>query len=246
MASRVEGIRVKVDTRVNQLGIKVIQVDSKLGSLDNEIKVARNNVQENSDEILRRQWECAEQIQVEMQREKERVEKRIEKLRSERVSRELIQGKGVVNHTSGVTESVRGIVTINATMNVPTTTSRFLGTPGGMNTNVSASHSPINESTRSSVHSSLSNSDFSMPIFDECFGVNPLFHIRQLDEFIQLRGVLPAHQLVIARKSITGNLSKQWLEAIYDKLKDYDDFRKTFLNTWWSQPQQSTVKCNLY
>jgi hypothetical protein len=41
------------------------------------------------------------------------VERRIEELRSERVSNEIIQGKGVVNPTSGVTESVRGTVTIN-------------------------------------------------------------------------------------------------------------------------------------
>jgi hypothetical protein len=65
-------------------------------------------------------------------------------------------------------------------------------------------------------------------------------------EFIQLRGVLPAHQLAIAQKSIAGNLSKQWLETIYDKLKDYDNFQKTFLHTWWSQSQHSLVKCNIY
>jgi paraquat-inducible protein B len=35
LASRAEGIRVEVNTRVNQLGIKVTQVDSKVGSLDN-------------------------------------------------------------------------------------------------------------------------------------------------------------------------------------------------------------------
>jgi hypothetical protein len=52
-ATRVEGIRVEVDTRVNQLGVKVTQVYSKLGRLYNEIKVARNTVQENDDEILR-------------------------------------------------------------------------------------------------------------------------------------------------------------------------------------------------
>jgi hypothetical protein len=57
-----------------------------------------------------------------------------------------------------------------------------------MNTNMSLSHAPVNESTRSSVHKSISNSDFSLPIFDEDLGVNPLFHIRQLDEFIQLSG----------------------------------------------------------
>jgi peptidoglycan hydrolase CwlO-like protein len=57
LASRVEGIRVELDTRVNQLDVKVTQVDSKLKSLDNKIKFARNNVQENADKILRRQRE---------------------------------------------------------------------------------------------------------------------------------------------------------------------------------------------
>jgi hypothetical protein len=28
--------------------------------------------------------------------------------------------------------------------------------------------------------------------------------------------------------------------------RDYESFRKTFLNTWWSASQQSLVKCSLY
>jgi hypothetical protein len=49
------------------------------------------------------------------------VEKIIEDLMSEIVSNECIEGKNVVNPTSGTTESVRGLVTLNEIMNVPTT-----------------------------------------------------------------------------------------------------------------------------
>jgi hypothetical protein len=61
------------------------------------LKLQKTTVQENADEISRQQRECSEQIQVEMQKEKEIVEKRTGELRSEWVSNELIQGKGVVN-----------------------------------------------------------------------------------------------------------------------------------------------------
>jgi hypothetical protein len=43
LASTVGGIRVWVDMKPNQLGVKVTQVDSKLRSLDDEPEVAKNN-----------------------------------------------------------------------------------------------------------------------------------------------------------------------------------------------------------
>jgi hypothetical protein len=48
--------------------------------------------------------------------------------------------------------------------------------------------------------------------------------LKQLTEFIKLKGIPQAHQLAVASKSIVGRLSRHWLEAISDKLKDYDDF----------------------
>jgi hypothetical protein len=41
-------------------------------------------------------------------------------------------------------------------------------------------------------------------------------------------------------------MSKQWVETISWNLKDYDEFKRAFLNTWWSGSRQSFVKCSLY
>lgn len=45
--------------------------------------------------------------------------------------------------------------------------------------------------------------------------------------------------------SVVGNLSKQWLETISDKLSNYGDFQQVFVNTWWSSSQQRLVKCSI-
>jgi hypothetical protein len=73
-----------------------------------------------------------------------------------------------------------------------------------------------------------------------------MFPLEQLDEFLNLKGIPEAYQLAVARKSVVGNLSRQWLEAISGKLKSYEGFRQAFLSAWWSPSQQSLVKCSIY
>jgi hypothetical protein len=98
----------------------------------------------------------------------------------------------------------------------------------------------------SSVGSYLSNSEFPLPLFDENSDVNPVFHLRQLDEYLKLKGIPAVCQLAVAYRSLAGSLSRQWAETVSHQLSDYGSFRKTFLNTWWSASQQSLVKCSLY
>jgi hypothetical protein len=95
-------------------------------------------------------------------------------------------------------------------------------------------------------NSGLSSGELSLPLFKENLGINPMVHFKQLEEFLKLKGILEAYQLTVTRKSLVGNLSRQWLEAISDKLKSYEDFRPAFLSTWWSPSQQSLVKCSIY
>ncbi|PNF36021.1 hypothetical protein B7P43_G18443, partial [Cryptotermes secundus] len=68
----------------------------------------------------------------------------------------------------------------------------------------------------------------------------------QWEEFLQFRGIPPQHWLIVAKRSITGSVSKQWLEAISSKLASYEQFKSEFLGTWWSPAQQGLVKCKLY
>jgi hypothetical protein len=94
--------------------------------------------------------------------------------------------------------------------------------------------------------SGLGNSEFPLPLFDDGAETNPKFHLKQLEKFFQLMGIPPSSQLAVAKKSVIGKLSKQWLEAVSDKLKNYGDFKQAFLNMWWSPSQQSLVKCSIY
>jgi hypothetical protein len=92
----------------------------------------------------------------------------------------------------------------------------------------------------------LGSTEFALPTFDENKGMNPVAHIRQLEEFFQFRGIPPRLWLIVAKKSIMGSVSKQWLEATNIKLASYQQFKSEFLSTWWSAAQQGLVKCKLY
>jgi hypothetical protein len=92
----------------------------------------------------------------------------------------------------------------------------------------------------------LNHSDFPLPLFDDSTDVNPVYHLKQLEEFMRLRCVPKEFQLTLAYKSITGTLGKQWVETIQNSMSDYESFRAAFLKTWWSDSHQSLVKCSLY
>jgi hypothetical protein len=104
----------------------------------------------------------------------------------------------------------------------------------------------MNVGNNEPVSSFLSSSELPLPQFDEARDTNPVCHIRQLDEFMQFRGVPKALQLSVAYKSMVGQMSKQWAETATWNLKDYPEFRREFLKVWWSSSRQSLVKCRLY
>ncbi|PNF16798.1 hypothetical protein B7P43_G18328 [Cryptotermes secundus] len=92
----------------------------------------------------------------------------------------------------------------------------------------------------------INKRNFPLPLFDESSDVNPVYHLKQLDEFMKLKGISKSCQLAVAYRSLTGSLSRQWAETISHQLSDYESFRKEFLSVFWSASQQSLVKCSLY
>jgi hypothetical protein len=59
------------------------------------------------------------------------------------------------------------------------------------------------------VSSFLSSSELPLPLFNENKYTNPIYHLRQLDQFFQFRGVPKAMQLAVAFRSIVGPMSSQ-------------------------------------
>jgi hypothetical protein len=77
----------------------------------------------------------------------------------------------------------------------------------------------------------INTTDFSLPLFDES-NINPVFHLNQLDTYINLRNVPNAYKLTIAFRSLNGVMSKQWAETMVNQFKDYEQFKREFLKVW--------------
>ncbi|PNF32979.1 hypothetical protein B7P43_G16574 [Cryptotermes secundus] len=76
--------------------------------------------------------------------------------------------------------------------------------------------------------------------------MNPVFHIRRLEEFMDFRNVPQHLRLAVACRSIVGQIGRQWVEAVSPNLRDYESFKKGFLTNWWSKSRQSSVRCAIY
>jgi hypothetical protein len=92
----------------------------------------------------------------------------------------------------------------------------------------------------------LNNSELPLPLYDDATEMNPVFHIRKLEEFMDFRKVPQQLRLAIACRSMVEQIGRQWVEGISPQLRDYEAFKKAFLNTWWSTSRQSLVRCNIY
>jgi hypothetical protein len=223
-----------------QFSDSVDQLESKLTTLGPEVNAIRDKVQQSAEVISKRPWERVKQT---VQRDKASMETQMGRLGSQVVElRELVLTRNdAVPHVPS--SSIGSIVSENNVHEGNTTGC----STGSVNASTGTKVNFVNNADRAIItHCVLSNSELSLPLFGEKLEVNPMFHFKQLTEFIKLKEIPQAHQLAVASKSIIGKLSRQWLEAISDKLKNYDDFRQAFLSTWWSPSQQSFVRCNIY
>jgi hypothetical protein len=179
--------------------------------------------------------------------EKLSIENLVEKLDSQIVElRGLVLAR--VNNDSVLrTPSSAGENITNDNVNGQIASCFSSGILGGMNENISVNANTANLYNKPPVaNGGLSSAELPLPLFDENLEINLMFRLKQLDEFLKLKGIPEAYQLAVAQKSLVGNLSRQWLDDISDKLKSYEDFRQAFLSTWCSPSKQSLVNCSTY
>jgi hypothetical protein len=75
-----------------------------------------------------------------------------------------------------------------------------------------------------SVDNYLSNSEFPLPLFEEN-SINPVWHLKQLDNYIKLKNIPAACRLTVAYRSLSGVMSKQWADTIINQLNNYETFK---------------------
>jgi hypothetical protein len=104
----------------------------------------------------------------------------------------------------------------------------------------------MNGNNQQQVANFLNSTELPLPQFDEAKNTNPVYHLKQLEEFMRLRGVPKELHLAVAYRSMTGQMAKQWAETTSWSIKDYPEFCREFLKVWWSSSRQNLVKCKLY
>jgi hypothetical protein len=116
---------------------------------------------------------------------------------------------------------------------VPPTAPRTAGRELQVEPTSMASEEPVTSEAYRGVPG-LGSGEFHLPIFDENTGVNPVSHLRQLQEFLQIRGIPRGHWLAVAKRSIGRAMSKQWIEDTQCKFPTVEQFKTELLDTCWS------------
>jgi hypothetical protein len=250
LASTIATNKSEIETDINQLGAKV-------DLMDREISKVKDNLKENDNQRERQQRENVEHIdhrtkenKVEAERQLDRLQSEIKALRSQMSERESVRYADTCDVGHAVQQSpVASVLVENSSQSDQVTINTCACRPSSCNVCVKDGMNehnvtvPVGQSTGSSY---LNNSEFSLPLFDENSDINPVYHLRQLDEYLKLKRVPADCHLAVSYRSLTGTLSRQWAEAVSHQLRDYGAFREAFLNTWWSPSRQSLVNCSLY
>jgi hypothetical protein len=88
--------------------------------------------------------------------------------------------------------------------------------------------------------------DLALPTFEDLPEQNAQAHVNALIEFLQVKNIPPLLHLAVARRSLHGISVITWGDAIWDELKTFEDFRKAFLDKFWSLPRQAKVRLQIY
>jgi hypothetical protein len=64
-------------------------------------------------------------------------------------------------------------------------------------------------------------------------------------EYLKLKNV-PTLHLAVARHSLKGITATTWGDVIWDLLRTFEDFRRTFLDKFWSHQCQAKIRLQIY
>lgn len=92
----------------------------------------------------------------------------------------------------------------------------------------------------------IAPSDLTLPHFHDSEKVNPIAHLRQLDDYFHLKAVPTSFHLAIALRSVTDPLAVEWIATVSPTISNYEEFKLAFRRNFWSASKQSIAKCSIY
>lgn len=70
-------------------------------------------------------------------------------------------------------------------------------------------------------HNAIAPLDLTLPHFHDSTKVNPIRHLRDLDDYLKLRSVPQSCHLAIVFRSLTGPIAVQWIASVAATINNY-------------------------
>jgi hypothetical protein len=88
--------------------------------------------------------------------------------------------------------------------------------------------------------------ELTLPMFTDSSKQVPLHFIRDLDLYFKLRQTPEQLKLPLTLRAVQEPMAKQWISSTYDKLQNYNEFRKGFTDLLWNPNRQAGIRSQIY
>jgi len=93
---------------------------------------------------------------------------------------------------------------------------------------------------------SVDLNELTLPLFTDSSKQVPLHFIRDLDLYFRLKQTPDHLKLPLTFRAVQEPIAKQWFSSTYDKLNNYDEFRKGFTDLLWNPNRQAGIRSQIY
>jgi len=109
------------------------------------------------------------------------------------------------------------------------------------NASVSSCNNNVNAGSRLYANNT-DLSELTLPIITDSTSQVPLHFIRDVDQYFSLKRTPDELRLALVSRAVKELFAKQYLSSVFDKTKNYDEFKKVFTELLWFPSRQ---ECHL-
>jgi len=88
--------------------------------------------------------------------------------------------------------------------------------------------------------------ELTLPTFNDSSKQVPLHFIRDLELYFKLRQTPEPLKLPLTFRAVQEPVAKQWFSSTYERLNNYEDFKKGFTDLLWNPNRQAGIRSKIY
>jgi hypothetical protein len=260
LKSHADATKAVANNVERQIELHEGSVDKRVGELKGEIKNVRAEMNGNLQIWQKRAGESIQNLHKELERVESESKGHLELMNSEvnAIKAKLCAYTAVGSNSTALpppdsnargntTESAKTVNVHNMSETATPNHDVLINCTSSVHGNVSDINSAnVNHVSCYPTNSCLLPSEVPMPFFSDSRKINPMSHIKQLENYFELRGVPKQLQLAIALRSITDPAAQSWISAISQDFSDYDQFKAAFIKAFWNSITQGNVRRSIY